>query len=45
MAKAIQEGAAAQGIDTFLKNVNDVDVTDLDDADAVAIGSPNYNQP
>jgi len=43
MAEAIQEGAAAEGIDTLLKNVNDADVTDLVDADAVAIGSPNYN--
>lgn len=43
MAKAIQEGAAAEGIDTVLKNVNDVDKTDVVDTDAVAIGSPNYN--
>ncbi|MFH1322530.1 MAG: flavodoxin domain-containing protein [Methanobacteriota archaeon] len=43
MAKAIQEGAAAEGIDTLLKNVNDADVIDLADADAVAIGSPNFN--
>ncbi|MDO8724923.1 MAG: flavodoxin domain-containing protein [Candidatus Methanoperedens sp.] len=43
MAKAIQEGATAEGMDTLLKNVNDALVTDLADADAVAIGSPNYN--
>ena len=43
MAKAIQEGAVAEGIDTLLKNVNEALVTDLADADAVAIGSPNYN--
>jgi len=43
MAKAIQEGAAAEGIDTLLKNVNEAIVTDLADADSVAIGSPNYN--
>jgi flavorubredoxin len=43
MAKAIQEGAAAEGIDTLLKNVNDADVTDLAEADAIAIGSPNFN--
>ena len=43
MAKTIQEGAAAQGIDTLLKNVSDALVTDLADADAIAIGSPNYN--
>lgn len=43
IARAIQEGAAAEGIDTVLKNVNDADRTDVADADAVAIGSPNYN--
>ncbi len=43
MAKAIQEGAAAEGMDTVLKNVNDANKTDVVDADAVAIGSPNYN--
>ena len=43
MAKAIQEGAAAQGIDTLLKNVSDAFLTDLADVDAIAIGSPNYN--
>ncbi|MBU4075337.1 MAG: flavodoxin domain-containing protein [Euryarchaeota archaeon] len=43
MAKAIQEGAAAEGIDTILKNVNDAESTDVADADAIAIGSPNYN--
>ena len=43
MAKAIQEGAAAQGIDTLLKNVSDAFLTDLEEADAIAIGSPNYN--
>ncbi len=43
MAKAIQEGAASEGIDTVLKNVNDANKTDVLDADAVAIGSPNYN--
>jgi len=43
MAKAIQEGAAAEGIDTLLKNVSDAIVIDLTDTDAIAIGSPNYN--
>jgi flavodoxin I len=43
MANAIQEGAAAEGIDTVLKNVNDADKTDVVDADGIAIGSPNYN--
>ncbi len=43
VAKAIQEGAAADGIDTVIKNVNDADRSDVLDADAVAVGSPNYN--
>ncbi len=43
MAVAIEEGAKAEGIDTVLKNVNDADKNELMDADAVAIGSPNYN--
>jgi flavodoxin I len=43
MAAAIEEGARAEGTQTVLKNVNDVDISDIKDADAVAIGSPNYN--
>ncbi|MBU3966016.1 MAG: flavodoxin domain-containing protein [Euryarchaeota archaeon] len=43
MAKAVQEGAAAEGIDTVLKNVNDADKTDVLGADGIVIGSPNYN--
>jgi flavorubredoxin len=43
MAVAIEEGARAEGIETMLKNVNDADRNELRDADAVAIGSPNYN--
>jgi flavorubredoxin len=43
MAIAIEEGARAEGIETVLKNVNDADKNELRDADAVAIGSPNYN--
>ncbi len=43
MAQAIEEGARAEGIETMLKNVNEANRNDLDDADAVAIGSPNYN--
>ena len=42
MAEAIEEGAKAQGIETMLKNVSDADKSDLYDADAIAIGSPNY---
>ncbi len=43
MARAIKEGAAAEGIDAVLINVNDADKSDVMDADAVAVGSPNYN--
>ena len=43
MAVAIEEGARSEGIETVLKNVNDADKNDLRDADAIAIGSPNYN--
>lgn len=43
MAIALEEGARAEGIETVLKNVNDADKNELRDADAVAIGSPNYN--
>ena len=43
MAYAIEEGARMEGIETVLKNVNDADKNELRDADAVAIGSPNYN--
>ncbi len=43
MAVAIEEGARAEGIETVLRNVNDANKDELRDADAVAIGSPNYN--
>ena len=43
MAEAIKEGAVAEGIDTLLKNVNDADKSDVMEADAIAVGSPNYN--
>ena len=43
VACAIEEGAKSEGIDTVLKNVNEADKLDLNSADAVAIGSPNYN--
>lgn len=42
MAVAIEEGAKAESIETVLKNVNDVNKDDIGDADAIAIGSPNY---
>lgn len=43
MAVAIEEGARAEGIETVLRNVNDANRDELRDADAVAVGSPNYN--
>lgn len=43
MAVAIEEGAKAESIETVLKNVNNVDTSDLDNLDALAVGSPNYN--
>jgi flavorubredoxin len=43
MAVAIEEGARAEGVETVLKNVNDANKDELRDADAIAIGSPNYN--
>lgn len=43
MAIAIENGAKSEGIDTVLKNVNEADKDELMDADAIAIGSPNYN--
>lgn len=43
MAHAIEDGAKAEGVKTVLKNVSDADKSELADADAIAIGSPNYN--
>ncbi|CAG0997198.1 MAG: flavodoxin domain-containing protein [Candidatus Methanoperedens sp.] len=42
IAEAIEEGARAEGIETILENVSNADKNDLSDADAIAIGSPNY---
>jgi len=42
MAVAIEEGARAEGIETVLKNVSCAYKSELYDADAIAIGSPNY---
>lgn len=42
IAEAIEEGARAEGIETILENVSNADKNDLRDADAIAIGSPNY---
>ncbi|MFU8766338.1 MAG: flavodoxin domain-containing protein [Candidatus Methanoperedens sp.] len=42
VARAIEEGAIREGVETLLKNVNDASTNDILNADAVAIGSPNY---
>jgi len=42
MAEAIEEGARAEGIETVRKNVSMANKSDISDADAIAIGSPNY---
>jgi flavorubredoxin len=42
IAKAIEEGARAEGIETILRNVSAADTFELVDAHAIAIGSPNY---
>ena len=42
IAKAIEEGARSEGIETILKNVSSADKIELIDAHAIAIGSPNY---
>lgn len=43
MAGAIEEGARAEGVETILKNISFADKEELIEADAIAIGSPNYN--
>lgn len=42
IAKEIEEGAKTEGVKTILKKVDDADIHDISNADAVAIGSPNY---
>ncbi len=42
MAEAVEEGAKSHGVETVLKNVSHADKTDVIDAEAIAIGSPNY---
>ena len=43
MALAVGEGARAEGIEVVIKNVSEANRDELNDADAIAIGSPNYN--
>ena len=42
IARAIEEAAIEEGIETVLKNVDDADIEDIVNADGIAIGSPNY---
>ncbi len=43
MALALEEGARGEGVEVIRKNVNEANKKDLADADAIALGSPNYN--
>jgi len=42
MAKAIQEGAQAAGLDVLIKKVDDATSQDVEKADAIAIGLATY---
>jgi flavodoxin I len=42
MAKAIEEGAKSKGVDITIKKVEEASVSDVEKADAIAIGSPTY---
>jgi multimeric flavodoxin WrbA len=42
LAKAIAEGAEAEGAETVMKRVDYATGVELIDCDAVALGSPNY---
>ncbi len=42
MAKAIEEGAKNEGVDIIIKKVEEASVSDVEKADAIAIGSPTY---
>lgn len=43
IARAIEDAAIEEGVETILKNVDDADIEDILNADGIAIGSPNYN--
>ncbi len=43
IARAIEEAAKEEGIETLLKNVDGADIEDIVNADGIAIGSPNYH--
>lgn len=42
MAKAIEEGARSAGIEVTIKKVEEAAPSDVEEADAIAIGSPTY---
>ncbi len=42
MAKAIEEGARSAGIEVSIKKVDEATPADVEEADAIAIGSPTY---
>lgn len=42
MAKAIEEGARSAGLEIIIKKVDEATPADVEDADAIAIGSPTY---
>ena len=42
MAKAIEEGAKASGLDVLIKKVTDATPSDVENADAIAIGLATY---
>ncbi len=42
MAKTIEEGARSMGVDTTIKKIGEASISDVEKADAIAIGSPTY---
>ena len=44
MAKAIEEGMKEAGVQVLSKRIANAKVDDLDDADAVVLGSPTYHR-
>ena len=42
MAKAIEEGAKSRGVDVIIKKILDAVPEDVENADAIAIGTPTY---
>ncbi len=42
MARAIEEGAKSEGVEVVIKKVDEVTLSDIENANAIAIGSPTY---